>query len=50
MVGAGRVGHIGVSNYAAWQVMKAARVAASFDLKVEMLQPMYSLVKRQAEV
>lgn len=50
MVDAGRVGHIGVSNYAAWQVMKAARVAASLDLKIEMLQPMYSLVKRQAEV
>ena len=50
LVQAGRVRHIGVSNYAAWQVMKAVRVAASFDLKIEMLQPMYSLVKRQAEV
>jgi len=50
MVNAGLVGHIGVSNYAAWQVMKAVRVAASFDLKIEILQPMYSLVKRQAEV
>ena len=50
LVQAGRVYHIGVSNYAAWQVMKAVRVAASFDLKIEMLQPMYSLVKRQAEV
>jgi 1-deoxyxylulose-5-phosphate synthase len=50
MVDAGRVRHIGVSNYAAWQVMKAACVAASFGLKIEMLQPMYNLVKRQAEV
>jgi aryl-alcohol dehydrogenase-like predicted oxidoreductase len=50
LVDAGQVRHIGVSNYAAWQVMKAARVAASFGLKIEMLQPMYSLVKRQAEV
>ncbi len=50
MVDAGRVRHIGVSNYAAWQVMKADRVAASLGLKIEMLQPMYSLVKRQVEV
>jgi 1-deoxyxylulose-5-phosphate synthase len=50
LVDAGKVRHIGVSNYAAWQVMKAARVASSFGLKIEMLQPMYSLVKRQAEV
>ena len=50
MVDTGRVAHIGVSNYAAWQVMKAVRVAASLGLKIEMLQPMYNLVKRQAEV
>ena len=50
LVQARRVHHIGVSNYAAWQMMKAIRIAASFDLKIEMLQPMYSLVKRQAEV
>jgi aryl-alcohol dehydrogenase-like predicted oxidoreductase len=50
LVDTGRVAHIGVSNYAAWQVMKAVRVAASFGLKIEMLQPMYNLVKRQAEV
>ena len=50
MVESGRVRHIGVSNYSAWQVMKATRVAAAFDLKIEMLQPMYNLVKRQVEV
>jgi aryl-alcohol dehydrogenase-like predicted oxidoreductase len=50
LVEADRVGAIGVSNYAAWQVMKADRVAASFGLKIKMLQPMYNLVKRQAEV
>jgi aryl-alcohol dehydrogenase-like predicted oxidoreductase len=50
MVEAGHVRHIGVSNYAAWQVMKAGGVAASLGLKIDMLQPMYSLVKRQAEV
>ncbi|MDJ0823915.1 MAG: aldo/keto reductase [Rhodobacter sp.] len=50
MVETGRVRHIGVSNFSAWQTMKAARVAATFSLKIAMLQPMYNLVKRQAEV
>jgi aryl-alcohol dehydrogenase-like predicted oxidoreductase len=50
LMDAGRVRHFGVSNFAAWQVMKAARVAHSFSLTIDMLQPMYSLVKRQAEV
>jgi len=30
--------------------MKACHVAAKFDLKIDVLQPMYNLVKRQAEV
>lgn len=42
--------YLGVSNYAAWQVMKAARVAAEFDLTISLIQPMYNLVKRQVEV
>ena len=42
--------HIGVSNYAAWQVMKAQAVAAKFGTKIDAFQPMYNLVKRQAEV
>jgi len=46
----GLIGHVGLSNFAAWQVMKAACIAAEFDLGVSILQPMYSLVKRQAEV
>lgn len=46
----GRATHIGVSNYSAWQVMKAVRVAEDFDLQIKMLQPMYNLVKRQVEV
>lgn len=50
MVEAGHVRHIGVSNYAAWQVMKAACVAASLGMNIDMLQPMYNLVKRQVEV
>jgi len=46
----GKVRHIGVSNYAAWQVMKAQAVARKFGTRIDALQPMYSLVKRQAEV
>lgn len=47
---AGRIRYIGVSNYAAWQVMKAQAVAQKLGTKIDALQPMYSLVKRQAEV
>lgn len=46
----GLIRHIGVSNFAAWQVMKAQAVAASLDTRVDVIQPMYNLVKRQAEV
>jgi aryl-alcohol dehydrogenase-like predicted oxidoreductase len=46
----GAIRHIGVSNYAAWQVMKAQAVAKSLGTKIDVIQPMYSLVKRQSEV
>lgn len=46
----GKIRYIGVSNYAAWQVLKAIRVAAEFGVTIDVLQPMYNLVKRQAEV
>lgn len=46
----GRIRYIGVSNYAAWQVMKAQAVAAGFGTRIDVIQPMYNLVKRQAEV
>jgi aryl-alcohol dehydrogenase-like predicted oxidoreductase len=46
----GKIRYVGLSNFAAWQVMKAACIGAEFDLPVDILQPMYSLVKRQAEV
>lgn len=46
----GAIRFIGVSNFAAWQVMKAQAVCASLDLKIDVIQPMYNLVKRQAEV
>ena len=47
---AGHIAQIGVSNFAAWQVMKAQEAAAAFDLRIDVIQPMYNLVKRQAEV
>lgn len=46
----GKIRHVGVSNHAAWQVMKSVAVAAKRDLTIDILQPMYNLVKRQAEV
>lgn len=46
----GHIKHIGVSNHAAWQVMKSVAVAADRGLSIDILQPMYNLVKRQAEV
>jgi aryl-alcohol dehydrogenase-like predicted oxidoreductase len=45
----GAVRFIGVSNYAAWQVMKAQSVAAKFGIKIDVIQPMMNLVKRQVE-
>ena len=46
----GQIRYIGVSNYAAWQIMKAQDIAKSLSTKIDVVQPMYSLVKRQAEV
>lgn len=46
----GLIRYVGLSNFAAWQVMKAQAIAASFEIRVDVIQPMYSLVKRQAEV
>lgn len=47
---AGKIRYIGVSNYAAWQVMKAQAIAKSLGTRIDVLQPMYNLVKRQSEV
>ncbi len=42
---------LGVSNFSAWQVMKAKALAEKYGFpNVNILQPMYNLVKRQAEV
>lgn len=46
----GAIRHIGVSNFAAWQVMKAQAVCAGLGTRIDVMQPMYNLVKRQAEV
>lgn len=46
----GGIRYIGVSNFAAWQVMKAQNVAQDVGTRIDVIQPMYSLVKRQAEV
>lgn len=47
----GKVLHIGVSNFAAWQVTKALGISALHNWnRVDVIQPMYNLVKRQAEV
>lgn len=47
---AGVIGAIGLSNFAAWAVMKAQAIAARLGTRIDAIQPMYSLVKRQAQV
>lgn len=48
---AGKVAHIGCSNYAAWQIAKANGIAAREGwAPFEVIQPMYNLIKRQSEV
>ena len=49
-VEAGAVRYVGVSNFSAWQTMKALQVAGDLGIELKFLQPMYNLVKRQAEV
>jgi aryl-alcohol dehydrogenase-like predicted oxidoreductase len=46
----GLIRHIGLSNHAAWQVMKAQALAQSRGTRIAAIQPMLNLVKRQAEV
>lgn len=46
----GLIGDIGLSNFAAWQVMKAQAVCAGLGTRIAAIQPMFNLVKRQAEV
>ena len=47
----GKIAHAGCSNYAAWQIAKANGIAAREGwAPFEVIQPMYNLIKRQAEV
>lgn len=46
----GLISYVGLSNFAAWQVMKAVALAETRGFAIDILQPMYSLVKRQVEV
>jgi len=51
LVHSGKILYPAVSNWAAWQIAKALGVSACDGLaRVEVMQPMYNLVKRQAEV
>jgi len=51
LVSAGKVRHFGVSNWAAWQIAKGLGVSDGRGWnKIAVIQPMYNLVKRQAEV
>ncbi len=51
LVRAGKVLHVGVSNWAAWQIAKGLGIQALQGwAPIDVLQPMYNLVKRQAEV
>ena len=51
LVRQGKILYPAVSNFSAWQTMKALGVAARHDWQpVVAIQPMYNLAKRQAEV
>jgi aryl-alcohol dehydrogenase-like predicted oxidoreductase len=51
LVEQGKILYPAVSNWAAWQIAKALGISAYERLaRIECLEPMYNLVKRQAEV
>jgi len=51
LVRSGKVLYLGASNFAAWQIAKALGISAKNCWnRFECIQPMYNLVKRQAEV
>ena len=51
LVRQGKVLYLGVSNWAAWQIAKGLGISEKHGLaRFECIQPMYNLVKRQAEV
>jgi aryl-alcohol dehydrogenase-like predicted oxidoreductase len=50
VVSSGKVVYLGASNYAAWQVAKGLGISERRGWpRFDVIQPMYSLVKRQAE-
>ncbi len=51
LVSDGKVLYLGASNWSAWQIAKGLGIAAKNHWpRLDVIQPMYSLVKRQAEV
>lgn len=51
LVSDGKVLHLGSSNWAAWQISKALGISERHGWpRIDVIQPMYSLVKRQSEV
>lgn len=51
LVRQGKILYLGASNWAAWQIAKALGISEKLGLaRFECIQPMYNLVKRQAEV
>ena len=51
LVHQGKVLYLGVSNWAAWQIAKALGISDKKSLgRFECIEPMYNLLKRQAEV
>jgi len=50
LVSDGKVLYLGASNYAAWQIAKGLGISENNGWpRLDVIQPMYSLVKRQAE-
>jgi aryl-alcohol dehydrogenase-like predicted oxidoreductase len=51
LVSQGKVLYLGVSNWAAWQIAKALGISEQKGFaRLECIEPMYNLVKRQAEI
>lgn len=51
LVRQGKILYLGASNWAAWQIAKGLGISARSSLaRFECIEPMYSIVKRQAEV
>ncbi len=49
-VESGAVRHVGLSNHSSWAVMKARGIAREMGFDIQVLQPMFNLVKRTAQI